>query len=207
MIKNLLGLKNLIFTFVSMKKLILIFLGALLSTGMFAQDKKGLDFTDGWVLTKKGDTLRGKVCYENTKTGERFEKIKFIDAKDATQQKKSYGVEKLTSFGTKGLVFEFIVLDVEIPPMIMERVVTGDLNLYRCWFKTQLSTPQKMDYVVGMFLKKKDSTELYEVLDKKFQKEMSAYFKGDEDIVKLIKEKNYTVKDIDKIVIAYNEKE
>jgi hypothetical protein len=64
-----------------------------------------------------------------------------------------------------------------------------------------------MDYVVGMFLKKKENTELYEVLDKKFQKEMAAYFKGDEDIVKLIKEKNYTVKDIDKIVIAYNEKE
>jgi hypothetical protein len=89
----------------------------------------------------------------------------------------------------------------------MERVVTGDLNLYRCWFKTQLSTPQKMDYVVGMFLKKKDNPELYEVLDKKFIKEMAAYFKGDEDIVQLIKEKNYTVKDIDKIVIAYNEKE
>lgn len=181
--------------------------GVFLFTAVNAQDKKGLDFTDGWVVIKKGDTLRGKVCYENTKTGERFEKIKFIDAKDATQQKKSYGPEKLTSFGTKGLVFDFIVLDAEIPPMVMERVVTGDLNLYRCWFKTQLSTPQKMDYVVGMFLKKKDSTEMYEVLDKKFQKEMSAYFKGDEDIVKLIKEKNYTVKDIDKIVTAYNEKE
>lgn len=190
-----------------MKKLLFFFSALLLATGLFAQDKKGLDFTDGWVLTKKGDTLRGKVCYENTKTGERFEKIKFIDAKDATQQKKSYGPEKLTSFGTKGLVFEFIVLDADIPPMIMERVVTGDLNLYRCWFKTEMSTPQKMDYVVGMFLKKKESTELYEVLDKKFQKEMAAYFKGDEDIVKLIKEKNYTVKDIDKIVMAYNAKE
>jgi hypothetical protein len=190
-----------------MKKLMFLIASVFLFIGVNAQDKKGLDFTDGWVVTKKGDTLRGKVCYENTKTGERFEKIKFIEAKDATQQKKSYGPEKLTSFGTKGLVFDFIVLDVEIPPMVMERVVTGDLNLYRCWFKTQLSTPQKMDYVVGMFLKKKEGTEMYEVLDKKFQKEMAAYFKGDEDIVKLIKEKNYTVKDIDKIVIAYNEKE
>lgn len=200
-------MKNVIPSSTLMKKLMFLIASVFLFIGVNAQDKKGLDFTDGWVVTKKGDTLRGKVCYENTKTGERFEKIKFIDSKDATQQKKSFGPEKLTSFGTKGLVFDFIVLDVEIPPMVMERVVTGDLNLYRCWFKTQLSTPQKMDYVVGMFLKKKDSTEMYEVLDKKFQKEMAAYFKGDEDIVKLIKEKNYTVKDIDKIVIAYNEKE
>ena len=190
-----------------MKKFLFFFATLLLASGAFAQDKKGLDFTDGWVVTKKGDTLRGKVCYENTKTGERFEKIKFIDAKDASQQKKTYGSEKLTSFGTKGLVFDFIILDADIPPMVMERVVSGDLNLYRCWFKTQLSTPQKMDYVVGMFLRKKESTEMYEVLDKKFQKEMAAYFKGDEDIVKLIKEKNYTVKDIDKIVMAYNAKE
>ena len=97
--KNLLGLNNPISTLVVMKNLILIFVGILLSTGIFAQDKKGFDFTDGWAVTKKGDTLRGKVCYENTKTGEKFEKIKFIDAKDATQQKKSYGVEKLSGAG------------------------------------------------------------------------------------------------------------
>lgn len=190
-----------------MKKLLLLLSLLLSVSGLFAQANKGMEFTDGWALTKKGDTLRGKVCYESTKTGERFEKIMFIDAKDASAQKKRYGSEKLTSFGTKGLIFDFVVLDDDIPPMIMERVVTGDLNLYRCWFKTLDSTPQKMSYEVGMFLKKKDSPEFYEVMDKKFQKEMTTYFKGDEDIVKMIKDNNYTVKDLDKIVGAYNAKE
>ncbi len=64
-----------------------------------------------------------------------------------------------------------------------------------------------MTYEVGMFLKKKDSADFFEVLDKKFQKEMASYFKGDEDIVKLIKDNKYEVKDLDKIVNAYNAKE
>jgi hypothetical protein len=172
-----------------------------------AQGTKGIEFTEGWCLTKKGDTLRGKICIENTKTGERFDKIMFIDAKDASGQKKRYGIEKITSFGAADKVYEFVTLDEGIPPFTMERVITGDLNLYRCWFKTPESTPQKMTYEVGMFLKKKDSADFFEVLDKKFQKEMASYFKGDEDIVKLIKDNKYEVKDLDKIVNAYNAKE
>jgi hypothetical protein len=183
--------------------LILCF-GAILSN---AQGSKGIEFVDGWCLTKKGDTLRGKVCIENTKTGERFDKIMFIDAKDATNQKKRYGIDKITSFGAADKVYEFVTLDEGIPPFVMERVISGDLNLYRCWFKTPESTPQKMTYEVGMFLKKKESADFFEVLDKKFQKEMAAYFKGDEDIVKLIKDNKYEVKDLDKIVQAYNAKE
>lgn len=190
-----------------MKQLLgLLFLFAL-SLNAFGQGTKGQEFVDGWVATKKGDTLRGKVCYENSKTGERYEKVFFIDAKDATNAKKRMGNERLTAFGTADKVFEWVTLEESIPPLIMERVVGGDLNLYRCWFKTMDSTPQKMTYEVGMFLKKKDNPEFYEVMDKKFQKEMAAYFKGDEDIVRMIKEKEYTIKDIDKIVQAYNAKE
>jgi hypothetical protein len=186
----------------------LITLVALLLTGTmaFAQGTKGQEFTEGWVVTKKGDTLRGKICYENTKSGERYEKVFFIDEKDATNAKKRWGNEKITSFGTNGKIFEYVTLEADIPALIMERVVSGDLTLYRCWFKTEESTPQKMTYEVGMFLKKKENTEFYEVMDKKFQKEMAAFFKGDEDIVKMIKDNNYTAKDLDKIVMAYNAK-
>jgi hypothetical protein len=190
-----------------MKSIVVSLILCLGALSGIAQGNKGIEFVDGWCLTKKGDTLRGKVCVENTKTGERFDKIMFIDAKDATGQKKRYGVEKITSFGTAEKMFEFVTLDEGIPPFIMERVISGDLNLYRCWFKTPESTPQKMTYEVGMFLKKKESADFFEVLDKKFQKEMAAYFKGDEDIVKLIKDNKYEVKDLDKIVQAYNAKE
>ena len=182
----------------------LLMLGQLM---LNAQANKGIEFVDGWCLLKKGDTLRGKICIENTKTGERFEKIMFIDAKDAAGNKKRYGIEKISSFGTTDKVYDFVTLEEGIAPFVMERVITGDLSLYRCWFKLEDSTPQKINYEVGMFLKKKDAEEYFEVLDKKFQKEMAAFFKGDDDIIKLIKENNYTSKDLDKIVQAYNSKE
>lgn len=205
--KNLIRFEIFLITQHQMKHLSLLITLFALSLNTFGQGTKGQEFVDGWVATKKGDTLRGKVCYENTKTGERYEKVFFIDAKDATNAKKRMGNERLTAFGTTDKVFEWVTLEDGIPPLIMERVVGGDLNLYRCWFKTMDSTPQKMTYEVGMFLKKKDNPEFYEVMDKKFQKEMAAYFKGDEAIVKMIKEKEYTIKDIDKIVQAYNELE
>ena len=185
-----------------MKQFIFLFLVGF-SIQANAQAAKGQEFTDGWAETKKGDTLRGKICYENTKTGELYEKIFFLDA---TNQKKRYGPEKLISFGTKGKIFEFVTME-EVPiPVPMERVINGDIILYKGAFKTEASTPQKLTYEMAYFLKKKVSAEYVEVLEKKFLKEMAAYFKGDEDIVQMIKDNNWGIKDIEKIVAAYNAK-
>jgi hypothetical protein len=175
-----------------------------------AQANKGIEFVDGWCLTQKGDTLKGKISMENTKTGERFDKIKFIDAKDANGQKKNLGIEKINSFGIANRTFEFITNDNFEKPVIMERLITGDLCLYKEWYELPESTPQKKQYEIVMwFIKKDASSEPFPINnnDKKFVKEMSSYFKGDNDIIKLIKENNYTYKDLDKIVQAYNAKE
>ncbi len=175
----------------------------LLSLSGYSQAAKGMEYFDGWACTKKGDTLRGKICYESTKTGERFDKIYFTDAAGA---KKRLGPEKLKSFGVQGKVFEYILLDEAPSAIPMQTVITGDITLYYGWFQTLDSTPQKLVYEKGIFLKKKDQEGYFEVLDKKFQKSMAAYFKGDDDIIKLIKDKDYQAKDIEKIIQAYNEK-
>ena len=186
-----------------MKKLLILVLLAF-SIQVNAQANKGLEFTDGWAFTKKGDTLRGKICYENTKTGERYDKIHFMDAANL---KKRYGPEKLTSFGTQGKVFDYVILEEGMSAILMERVITGDIILYRTWYALETNTPQKMTYEVGLLLKKKDSEDYTEVFEKRFVKDMAMYFKGDEDIVQMIKDNNWGIKDIEKIVVAYNAKE
>jgi len=186
-----------------MKHLLILALVAF-SIQVTAQANKGLEYTDGWALTKKGDTLRGKICFENTKTGERFDKIYFMDAANL---KKRYGPEKLTSFGTLGKVFDYVILEDGMPSILMERIITGDIILYRTWYALQTNTPQKMSYEIGLLLKRKDSPDYTEVFEKRFVKDMAAYFKGDEDIVELIKANNWGTKDIEKIVVAYNAKE
>jgi hypothetical protein len=172
-------------------------------TTVGAQASRGLDFVDGWVKTTKGDTLKGKVCYENTKTGERMDKIYFLDAANS---KKRMGAEKLSSFGIENRVYDFVDIGDGFGMVVMQRVVEGDINLYYAWFKTAESTPQKMSYEKGVFMKKKGKDELFEVLDRKWEKAMAGYFKGDEDILDMIKKNNWTINDMDKIVTAYNKK-
>jgi len=170
----------------------------------FSQAAKGLDFKDGWAVTKKGDTLRGKFCIENTKTGEQFDKVFYLDA---TNQKKRYGSEKLTSFSVDGKVYEYLLLTDDEPPFRMERVLTGDITMYRGLFKSAESTPQKFIYEESVLLKRKNRGDIYEVFEKGFKKDINSYFKGDDDIIQMIKDNGWTSKDIDKIVMAYNAKE
>jgi hypothetical protein len=186
-----------------MKNLFLIF-SIVLSFQLSAQNSNGLNFVDGWVKTNKGDTLKGKICYLNTKTGERLEKINFIDQAGA---KKRLGSDRLDAFGTATETFDFVDVGDGLGKLMMQRVVEGDLYLYFAWFKTEKSTPRLFDYEKAIFLKKKDKPDLVEVFDKKFEKDMARYFKGDEDIVELMKKNSWGIADLDKIVKAYNEKE
>ena len=71
--------------------------------------------------------------------------------------------------------------------------------------KLTKSRLQKIINVNNKQTRKKFKSSI-EVLDKKFQKNMALYFKGDEDIVQLIKDNKYEAKDIEKIVSAYNAK-
>ncbi len=184
-------------------KLIFTLVFLIFTVNGYSQAAKGMEYFDGWACTKKGDTLRGKICYESTKTGERFDKIFFIDAANA---KKRLGPEKLVSFGVQGKIYEYVLLEEAPSALPMQQVIVGDISLYYGYFPTMEATPQKFIYEKGIFLKKKDQEGYFEVLDKKFQKTMSTYFKGDDDIIKLIKDNDYQAKDIEKIVAAYNAK-
>lgn len=186
-----------------MKRLSLLF--AFILTSLFSFAQKGVEFVDGWIELKKGDTLKGKVCYINTVTKERYEKIYFLDAAGA---KKRYGFDRITSFGVEGKVYEYLIVDgFGTTPIMMQRVIAGDLYMFKAWFKAPDFTPQKPNYEEAVFLRKKDSSEYFEVYPKNFYKQMKSYFRGDEDIVELVKENNYELKDLEKIVVAYNEKE
>jgi len=183
-----------------MKKLITLLVLALLVTAAFAQ--KGIEYVDGWVKTQKGDTLKGKICWENLVTKEHIEKIFFLDAAGS---KKRYGVEKINSFGTSGKAFDFIVIEGVEKPMPMQRLITGELNLYKAWFKKVDSTPSNFSYEVAIFLNKKEQKEFIEVMDGGFDKQMKKYFKENKDFVVQIKENGWGVTDIEKIVASYND--
>jgi hypothetical protein len=184
---------------------LLVFLFISIVSSAQTGKKKGQEFVDGWVLLKKGDTLKGKICFFNSVTSERYDKVFFSE--DTTQMAKRLGHEKLTSFGADSLVFDFIVLEGAPAPILMQRVVSGDIDMYKTWYKMPESSPKQFIYETGIFLKKDLSKDYYEVLERSFKKDMNNYFKGDTDIIQLIKDNNWTISDVDKIVRAYNLKE
>ncbi len=186
-----------------MKTLLLFISFFTFSYAAYAQIPKGMDVYDGWACTKKGDTLRGKICNIDPKSGQRLDKIFLFDS---ANKKSRLGAEKLISYFMDGKLFEFVTMEESPVAVPMQKAITGDLCLYYAWFPLMESTPQKYVYEKAIFLKKKDQPGYIEVLEKKFQKNMALYFKGDEDIVQLIKDNKYEAKDIEKIVIAYNEK-
>lgn len=167
-----------------------------------AQSSKGLDFVDGYILTNQGDTTIGQLCYINTKTNERFDRIYFLAENGS---KKRIGPEKLNGFGMEGKDFEWVELGDGYGKIIMQRIVEGDINMYYAWFKSEDSTPRLFAYEKTIFLQKRK--QLHEVLDRKFEKNMANYFKGDEDIIEMMKKNKWGINDLDKIVKAYNAKE
>ncbi|MFN4122657.1 MAG: hypothetical protein ACK4GL_05050 [Flavobacteriales bacterium] len=186
-----------------MKKLLTILSISFLHLYSFAQ--KGVDFVDGWLEFKKGDTIRGKVCYINTVTGERYDKVFHLNEAGS---KKRYGSDKINSLMADGKIYEFVTIEGSgLGPLLMQRVIAGDIYMYRAWFKTPDSSPTKLKYEETIFLRKKGSDDFVEVVPKNFFKQMKSYFKGDEDIVQMIKENNYEIKDLEKIVQAYNDKD
>jgi hypothetical protein len=90
---------------------------------------------------------------------------------------------------------------------MMQKVIDGDALLYKAWFVDDKSTNQKFSYEEVTFIKKKTDTQFTEVMEKGFKKTMKEFFAGDGQILELIKNNNWGVKDFEKIVTAYNELE
>src|SRR5690606_4877956 len=130
-------------------------------------------------------------------------------------QKRRYGAERLSAFSCNGKLFEYVLLPVEdmvVPPMLMQVLVKGDAVLYRHGYKSPESTPQKFMYDVFYYMMKQDNPKGFaeidsRISDKNFRRTIRDFFEGDEQILNLVKENNWGVNDLEKIVTAYNDLE
>lgn len=78
---------------------VLILLFSIQSLVMFSQTKKTPDvFEDAYVVTLKGDTIKGQIKIPKIKKVELFQKISF---KDATNKIRLYTPDKINGYGHK----------------------------------------------------------------------------------------------------------
>ena len=189
-----------------MKKTLLFsaFLTLFLSIG-YGQSNPNEEFFDGWAVTTKGDTIRGKICYMNAKTGEIYQnekKLIFIDEKGT---RKKMGADKLSAFSVEDRIFEYHILDSGMEAFIAEKIKDGKIELYKAWYiDNKKSDKKKFVYEEAMLIRKEDDKKFTEVLQKDFKKIMKKFFNGDEKIMDMITENGWTAFDMEKIIDAYN---
>ncbi len=182
-------------------------LSLLTSVNLMAQDDDDEPETKlggtGWVITNKGDTIKGEILERDKKTGLRFEGDK-IRLTNAANEKKTYAPGRIKAYYNGETYYESVPFK-EDEFGFMELVSTGVLNLYRLDLerdkKGEIEVYDTQYYVRKSSDKKGVATR---IKDNNFKKEMTTFCKDNQDIIDLINDKDYVFEDLEKLVKDYN---
>lgn len=198
-----------------MKNLFQILLILLVSTGVFAQNKKGV------VHLNDGSTLSGLVKIN------KFNNVKYKLNKDSKKQIfKKESVDHVVIIQNEGELEEYAFRQIERSTVssvkVMKVITKGKITLYKIVTEgnqfqniglpgqpnTFVSSYSYSNYYVGKEGSKlvKRLTSKGTLFDKNFRKAAMAYFKDCPSLIKLIENRTYRKQDLEEIVKYYNEK-
>jgi hypothetical protein len=132
-------------------------------------------FVKAYVVTDKGDTVRGEAKVNPKKPVEMFDKVTF---KDVNGVQKNYKPAKTRAFGMD--TAHFIALSYEGEPKFYQVLARGPINLYMVAFEAM-----NMNEVVlerEYFLSLPDNKKLVNVKQNKFKKQLLEWMKDKPEI-------------------------
>jgi hypothetical protein len=144
-------------------------------------------FVKGYVVTDKGDTLRGEVKVNPKKEHEGYQRVTF---KDASGAQKNYKPAK-----TKGYGFEnnhFISWGKEEEALFYKRLANGPIFFYKSAF--EVVSMNKSTWEFDYFLFKEGEKKMTDAKIGKFQKQLKEWMKDAQEYAEYYKENS---KDID----------
>lgn len=134
-------------------------------------------FEKAYLVTEKGDTLRGEIKYNEKKEQDCYSKITF---KDQNGVVKNYKPNKAKAYGFNDQ--NFIAGEFEGEPKFLRVLVTGEINLYKMMFEEiSMNHP-----VVGgeYFITRQSSDKkMTPVKEGKFKKQMTEWMKDNTEFV------------------------
>ena len=155
-------------------------------------------FEKGYVVTTKGDTLRGKIKY-----GRRYElSLRCFFTKDGDDEPTKYKPFEIRSYFVKGETFDSKIYDYDPTGPVgegafMQRINEGACKIYYYW---------NSDKDVGFtqtFIEK-SGVPLTEVHFFHFRKQMSAFFKDFDQLSAKIEMGEYRGSQLEEVVKEYN---
>lgn len=153
--------------------------------------------TAGYIITVKGDTLKGQVKFNPKNDLLLYDAITFqTNAAD----KKSYRANKIKEYSFDGNVFVSRLIDDK--PVFVKRLSAGAVNLYE--YKMEEYFMNNIHLRVDYYMEKLGDSELIHIRESKFKKQLAEALSDDQDLIKDIQEKKYDYENIVDIFEQYN---
>lgn len=178
-------------------------LSLLASVNVMAQDDddEPKASNPGYVITNKGDTLKGEIIERDKKTGLRFEgdKIKLIIS---PTEKKSYSPGKIKMYFNGENVFESVQYKSE-EFAFMQVVDKGELTLYQLDLERDKKGEIEV-YETQYYVKKTTEKAAIRIKENNFKKDVGALVKDNEDMLDEVNNKDLVFEDLEKVIKDYN---
>jgi len=180
-------------------------LSLLASVNVMAQkdddDEPTVTSSQGYVVTNKGDTLKGEIIERDKKTGLRFEgdKIKLIIS---PTEKKSYSPGKIKMYYNGENVFESVEYKSE-EFAFMQVVDKGELTLYQLDLERDKKGEIEV-YETQYYVKKTTEKTAIRIKENNFKKDIGALVKDNEDMLDEVNNKDLVFEDLEKVIKDYN---
>jgi hypothetical protein len=181
-------------------------LSLLASVNVMAQkddddDEPTVTSSQGYVVTNKGDTLKGEIIERDKKTGLRFEgdKIKLIIS---PTEKKSYSPGKIKMYYNGENVFESVEYKSE-EFAFMQVVDKGELTLYQLDLERDKKGEIEV-YETQYYVKKTTEKAAIRIKENNFKKDIGALVKDNEDMLDEVNNKDLVFEDLEKVIKDYN---
>lgn len=158
-----------------------------------------ISFVKGYLISDKGDTLRGEVKINPKKEHDNHNKVFF---KDAAGIQKNYKPNKVKGYGYDNNHYVSITQDDEAK--FYKRLTNGAIILYKGAF--EVANMNAVSYEFDYYLFKEGDKKLTEVKEGKFKKQLQEWMSGSAGFANDFKdEKEFNEASAIEVITKYNE--
>lgn len=137
----------------------------------FSITRAQLTMVPGYMISGKGDTLKGEVKINPKKDIDNFSKVFF---KDASGVQKNYKPAKVKGYGFSNR--HFVSITEKDESMFCERLTDGAIILYKSAFEASSAGETTKELIWYLF--KEGDKKLTEVKETKFRKQIMEWMSG-----------------------------
>lgn len=155
-------------------------------------------FIPGYVITSKGDTIKGEIRHNPKKEHDLFSKV---TVKIAENQNKTLKADKVKMFSFGSNTFISTMVDGE--PVFLRILSKGAITLYE-WQYEWVNSKNETEYKTEYYMQKQGEAEPTRIRAGRFRKQVAEMISDNEALVKELEEKKYEYENLAEVIESYN---